>query len=159
MRLHIDQDTLTFINEFSSALAEAGSQHLDGLPVKQRDHSFGSHASFLFARLVDEESKAANASSSQAPVMGVGSGVAGEFHPGSNIPDYVSNADSTEFAPSPPIYFRSFVFSPDVLIRFDYHGKGVIDLSQGPSLSGLLEGLIQINCSQLTLKRLSHRHG
>lgn len=93
-------------------------------------------------------------------------GVAGEVMPtiasikeGSSNPDLYSNADCSEYASSPPVYFRSFTFSPDVLIRFDYHGKGVIDLSQGPSLLGLLEGLIQINCSQLTLKRLSHRHG
>lgn len=30
LRLHVDQDTLTFMNEFSSALAEAGS-HNEGL--------------------------------------------------------------------------------------------------------------------------------
>lgn len=72
--------------------------------------------------------------------------------------DSVSTADSNDLSISPPVYFRSFTFSPDVLIRFDYHGKGV-DLSQGPSFSGLLVGLGQLNCSQLTLKRLSHRHG
>ena len=94
----------------------------------------------------------------QAPIMGV----AGEVMPPQdfvNNSDAASIADSSDFAPSPPVYFRSFSFSPDVLIRFDYHGKGQIDLSQGPSLLGLMEGLIQINCSQLTLKRLSHRHG
>ena len=73
-----------------------------------------------------------------------------------------SNCDTNSLAESdmslsPPVYFRSFTFSPDVLIRFDYHGKHV-DLSQGP-LAGLLVGLGQLNCSQLTLKRLSHRHG
>lgn len=95
------------------------------------------------------------------PVMGV----AGEvISPTSssrdfpNQPDSISCSDSSDLAISPPIYFRSFVFSPDVLIRFDYHGKGV-DLSQGPTFSGLLVGLGQLNCSQLTLKRLSHRHG
>ncbi|CAK9813594.1 Autophagy-related protein 2 homolog B [Anthophora quadrimaculata] len=56
-----------------------------------------------------------------------------------------------------PIYFRSVIFSPEVLIRLDYHGKRV-DLTHGP-LAGLLMGLAQLNCSELRLKRLTHRHG
>ncbi|KAF7991887.1 hypothetical protein HCN44_010688 [Aphidius gifuensis] len=58
---------------------------------------------------------------------------------------------------SQPIYFRSVIFSPEVLVRLDYHGKRV-DLSHGP-LAGLLMGLGQLNCSELRLKRLTHRHG
>ncbi|XP_078034719.1 autophagy-related 2 isoform X1 [Augochlora pura] len=56
-----------------------------------------------------------------------------------------------------PIYFRSVIFSPEVLVRLDYHGKRV-DLTHG-SLAGLLMGLAQLNCSELRLKRLTHRHG
>lgn len=111
--------------------------------------------------LDDEGGKIVTNAPVPIPVMGV----AGEIiSPTScnrdfpNQPDSISIADSSELAASSPIYFRSFTFSPDVLIRFDYHGKGV-DLSQGPSFSGLLVGLGQLNCSQLTLKRLSHRHG
>lgn len=52
---------------------------------------------------------------------------------------------------------RSVLFSPDVLIRLDYHGKRV-DMTHGP-LPGLLMGLGQLNCSELRLKRLSNRHG
>nr|XP_012226127.1 PREDICTED: autophagy-related protein 2 homolog B isoform X1 [Linepithema humile] len=58
---------------------------------------------------------------------------------------------------SQPIYFRSVVFGPEVLIRLDYHGKRV-DFTHGP-LAGLLMGLAELNCSELRLKRLSHRHG
>lgn len=57
----------------------------------------------------------------------------------------------------PPIYFRNVLFSPEVPIRLDYQGKHV-DMSHGP-LAGLLMGLGQLNCSELRLKRLSHRHG
>lgn len=56
-----------------------------------------------------------------------------------------------------PIYIRQFVFSPDVTIRLDYEGRHV-DLSQG-SLAGLLMGLAQLNCSEITLKRIVHKHG
>ncbi|KAI4495649.1 hypothetical protein M0802_008484 [Mischocyttarus mexicanus] len=56
-----------------------------------------------------------------------------------------------------PIYFRTVIFAPEVLVRLDYHGKRV-DLTHGP-LAGLLLGLAQLNCSELRLKRLAHRHG
>lgn len=56
-----------------------------------------------------------------------------------------------------PVYIRQFVFSPDVTIRLDYEGRH-IDLSQG-SLAGLLMGLAQLNCSEITLKRIVHKHG
>ncbi|EFN86545.1 Autophagy-related protein 2-like protein A [Harpegnathos saltator] len=58
---------------------------------------------------------------------------------------------------SQPIYFRSVVFSPEVLVKLDYQGKRV-DLTHGP-FAGLLMGLAQLNCSELRLKRLSHRYG
>ncbi|XP_063976895.1 autophagy-related protein 2 homolog B [Diachasmimorpha longicaudata] len=58
---------------------------------------------------------------------------------------------------SQPIYFRSVIFAPEVLVRLDYHGKRV-DLTHGP-LAGLLMGLGQLNCSELRLKRLTYRHG
>ncbi|XP_052756582.1 autophagy-related protein 2 homolog A isoform X3 [Galleria mellonella] len=56
-----------------------------------------------------------------------------------------------------PIYFRRVVFSPEVPVRLDYVGKRV-DLSAGP-VAGLLLGLGQLNCSELTLKRLDYRLG
>ncbi|XP_058467736.1 autophagy-related protein 2 homolog A [Malaya genurostris] len=58
---------------------------------------------------------------------------------------------------TPPIYFRNIIFSPDVPIRIDYHGKRV-ELSHGP-LAGLLMGLGQLQCSEIRLKKISHRHG
>ncbi|XP_059486897.1 autophagy-related protein 2 homolog A [Neocloeon triangulifer] len=58
---------------------------------------------------------------------------------------------------SPPIFFRTLLFSPDVPIRIDYQGKRV-DMSHGP-LAGILMGLAQLNCSEVSLKRLSYRHG
>jgi autophagy-related protein 2 len=149
------------MSEFSSALSEAGG------------HSEGSFFTFLFViifglfliisffMLEEEGGKSSMNTPIAVPVMGVAGEVISPTM-GSrdfpNQPDSISSADSSDLAVSPPIYFRSFIFSPDVLIRFDYHGKGV-DLSQGPSFSGLLVGLGQLNCSQLTLKRLSHRHG
>uniref|UniRef100_A0AAG5CVV1 Autophagy-related protein 2 n=1 Tax=Anopheles atroparvus TaxID=41427 RepID=A0AAG5CVV1_ANOAO len=56
-----------------------------------------------------------------------------------------------------PIYFRNVIFSPDVPIRIDYHGKRM-ELSHG-SLAGLLMGLGQLQCSEIRLKKISYRHG
>lgn len=56
-----------------------------------------------------------------------------------------------------PVYIRQFVFTPDVTIRLDYEGRH-IDLSKG-SLAGLLMGLAQLNCSEIKLKRIVHKHG
>jgi len=59
--------------------------------------------------------------------------------------------------PSSPIFFKSFIFSPPVPIRIDYHGRRV-DMQQGP-LIGLLIGLTHLTESQVTLKRVAFRHG
>jgi len=68
-----------------------------------------------------------------------------------------SQSTAEESTPTSPVFFRRFEFTPEVLIRLDYEGKHV-DMKHGP-LAGLLMGLAQLNCSELRLKRLSHRHG
>uniref|UniRef100_A0A8D8U0S0 Autophagy-related protein 2 n=3 Tax=Cacopsylla melanoneura TaxID=428564 RepID=A0A8D8U0S0_9HEMI len=80
-----------------------------------------------------------------------------------NVADNVS-VSSAESSPSissgnkkSPIFIKSFVFSPEVLIRLDYQGKHV-DMSHGP-LAGILMGLAQLNCSEIRLKKINHRHG
>nr|XP_018917848.1 PREDICTED: autophagy-related protein 2 homolog B isoform X1 [Bemisia tabaci] len=64
---------------------------------------------------------------------------------------------SPQISSSPPVFFKKFIFSPEVPIRVDYEGKHV-DMTHGP-LAGLLLGLGNLNCSELALKRLIHRHG
>lgn len=72
--------------------------------------------------------------------------------------DITCKSDVIESSPiSTPIFFRSFLFSPDVPIRLDYQGKHV-DMEQG-ALTGLLIGLGQLSCSELRLKRISYRQG
>ncbi|XP_026686797.1 autophagy-related protein 2 homolog B, partial [Diaphorina citri] len=80
-----------------------------------------------------------------------------------NLSDTAS-VSSTESSPASssgskksPIFIKSFVFSPEVLIRLDYQGKHV-DMSHGP-LAGILMGLAQLNCSEIRLKKINHRHG
>ncbi|RWS28234.1 autophagy-related protein 2B-like protein, partial [Leptotrombidium deliense] len=57
----------------------------------------------------------------------------------------------------PKLYFKSFVFSPHVPIRLDYHGRR-LDFEKG-ALQGILMGLAQLNQSELYLKRLHNKHG
>ncbi|XP_050067859.1 autophagy-related protein 2 homolog A [Anopheles maculipalpis] len=68
-----------------------------------------------------------------------------------------SGAAYSEAGDTAPIYFRNVIFSPDVPIRIDYHGKRM-ELSHG-SLAGLLMGLGQLQCSEIRLKKISYRHG
>ena len=76
-------------------------------------------------------------SKSSTPAPGVGGGG------GSNFPETV--------------FIKSFLFAPAVPIRIDYVGK-YVDLTQG-ALTGLLAGLAQLNCSEITLKQLELRQG
>ena len=74
---------------------------------------------------------------------------------------YVPKSKSSTPAPGTSstnnIYFKSFVFSPSVPIRIDYVGK-YVDLTQG-ALTGLLAGLAQLNCSEITLRQLEFKQG
>ncbi|ESO82945.1 hypothetical protein LOTGIDRAFT_197758 [Lottia gigantea] len=65
-----------------------------------------------------------------------------------------SDAGETE---SQPVFIKTFIFSPDVHIKLDYHGKR-LDMQQG-TLAGLLAGLAQLNSSELKLRRLNYKHG
>ncbi|EDV19244.1 uncharacterized protein TRIADDRAFT_33840, partial [Trichoplax adhaerens] len=57
----------------------------------------------------------------------------------------------------PPLYIKSFVFTPDLLIRIDYQGKR-IDTQQG-LIAGIIMGLAQFNSSELKFKSLSCKSG
>ncbi|KAL3181477.1 hypothetical protein MRX96_036834 [Rhipicephalus microplus] len=69
----------------------------------------------------------------------------------------ISPAGSTSNSTPMPLYIRSFVFTPDVPIRIDYHGKRVA--MEQATLAGLLMGLGQLNCLEITLKKLQTRQG
>ncbi|XP_071833635.1 autophagy-related protein 2 homolog A-like isoform X2 [Apostichopus japonicus] len=56
-----------------------------------------------------------------------------------------------------PIFFRSFVFSPDVPVKLDYEGKR-LQMEQG-TFVGILAGLGQLNKSEFSLRRLHNRQG
>lgn len=151
IRLNIDQDSLLFLLNFFNQLGGGGDLTDYGIQNQQsRSNTTQSHehpvmtvelpeaAQELQARklvsenlmlLIDEEEK--------------------------NKEQQETNSEAGD--DRPPIYFRDVIFSPDVPIRIDYHGKRV-ELSHGP-LAGLLMGLGQLQCSEIRLKKVSHRHG
>ncbi|XP_054715680.1 autophagy-related protein 2 homolog B-like [Uloborus diversus] len=71
--------------------------------------------------------------------------------------DPIDNKNLNEPPTTSDTFYRFFSFSPDVLIRIDYHGKRVL-MEQG-ALYGILMGLANLTSSEIKLKRLCYRHG
>ncbi|ELU17929.1 hypothetical protein CAPTEDRAFT_154368 [Capitella teleta] len=149
LRLNIDQDALFFLRTFFSELA---GEDLQVSPATEAASAGTSPPSR--APLAD-------------PVMGLAQQNAQPELADEHLIvfDEIDRADEDDCdddqlrdaAAQPPVFFKSFVFTPDVPIRLDYHGKRV-DMEQG-TLIGLLVGLAHLNCSELKLRSINHRHG
>ncbi|VVC35435.1 Vacuolar protein sorting-associated protein 13, N-terminal domain,Vacuolar protein sorting-associated [Cinara cedri] len=152
LRLNIDQDSLIFLISFVNKFNEFGQKTKDEILTEKKIPT-----------------------KSEEPIMTIGNNNFGQqdIIPNSLIQlndefdEHFGQKDIPVFLKpeigtvpvdnKTPVYIRQFVFSPDVTIRLDYEGRH-IDLSQG-SLAGLLMGLAQLNCSEITLKRIVHKHG
>ncbi|KAG7163547.1 autophagy-related protein 2 homolog A-like [Homarus americanus] len=146
IRLHVDQDALLFLFQFFEELLVSDSEGELG-----------------------EEERPLLSTQVQAPIMTVNLNQAAQLNitdnqqllvnleeksPMSDTEEHSSKADEN----APP-YFKSFVFSPDVPIKIDYHGKHVDIHSQYGPVAGLIIGLGQLNQSELTLKSIVHKSG
>lgn len=133
IRLNVDQDALMFLSHFAEDLINS-----------EKDSDYG-----------EEESPCS--SLSQAPVMMV------NYNQASTDEKVMENETQVEKDVSvnvqSPIYFRHVVFSPDVPIKIDYHGKRIDMNSQYGALAGLIIGLGQLDHSQITLKRVEFKAG
>ncbi|XP_020613758.1 autophagy-related protein 2 homolog A-like [Orbicella faveolata] len=129
LRLNVDQDALFFLRNFFSEIMGEAAKNPKGSSSVDSSPVKPPPASDWLTELSDAEETLVNSASE-------------------------SEADTPQPAPT---FFRSFIFSPEVPIRLDYHGKRV-DMEQG-TLAGLLIGLAQLNCSELRLKRLCCRSG
>lgn len=130
MRLHIDQDTLEFLLDYFLNLDKACN-------VKEF--------------YLNEEITTENV---EMPVMLINDGSEDAEKDAIVVKENVNNAVANPSGNS-PIYFREIVFSPEVSICFDYHGRRVT-LSKGP-IAGLLMGLGQLQYSKIILRQISYR--
>ncbi|XP_012275672.1 autophagy-related protein 2 homolog B isoform X2 [Orussus abietinus] len=165
LRLNIDQDSLLFLIEFFTELAGNPKQNQDKTNVTNNVQSSpsskqGTPTHHPPVMSVKDTAPVHNSQDSiNASENTVDQNLLILLEDELTIKENKMKAKATNEVQedSQPIYFRSVIFAPEVLVRLDYHGKRV-DLTHGP-LAGLLMGLAQLNCSELRLKRLTHRHG
>merc|ERR1719507_2966240 len=155
-RLNVDQDTLFFIIDFANTLippevtpelglGEAVGRSPLPSPGTQRAAKFSTGLQAIQIEVPDgaEVFEDARSSPPKSPSCEPGARESKSPTPGNSG--------------APAIYFKSFVFSPAVPIRIDYVGK-YVDFTQG-AVTGILAGLAQLNCSELTLKQLEFKQG
>ncbi|KAF5280262.1 hypothetical protein FQR65_LT03070 [Abscondita terminalis] len=153
LRLNIDQDSLLFLINFFNDLSGNNTKPSD-LPNHSPKHNTPTHQPpIMTVKLENQDEIAQQAQKMIDDNLLILLEENKVFEEASEISKTISNINED----SPPVYFRNVIFSPEVPIRLDYQGKRV-DMTHGP-LPGLLMGLGQLNCSELRLKRLSHRHG
>lgn len=140
MRLHIDQETLIFLIEYFSSIGDGCSSNSKSAPTYKSDPML----------IVDDLPEAVKDLEARKIIKkNLDILINDEEYVKNNLQFVDNDADC-------PIYFREVIFSPDVSIRFDYHGKRV-ELSKGP-IAGLLMGLGQLQCSEIILKKQIYRY-
>ncbi|XP_031843330.1 autophagy-related 2 [Nomia melanderi] len=164
LRLNIDQDSLLFLIEFFNELGDGTKQTTENSNTPNNPQSSpvskqGTPTHHLPVMSVNDTAPNAPSPTNSLENDTIDPNLLILLEDELMIKECKTKAKATQDVHDDcqPIYFRSVIFSPEVLVRLDYHGKRV-DLTHGP-LAGLLMGLAQLNCSELRLKRLTHRHG
>ncbi|XP_073815878.1 autophagy-related 2 [Musca autumnalis] len=152
LRLHIDQDTLEFMTDFftnfgKSCDTDKPESEKPKTPAPPPTATLCSDLDLpeavqdLRARRIVNENLAILIDDTQSE--------------SANTPTKASKQSPP--TDSSPTYFREIIFSPDISICFDYHGRRV-ELSKGP-VAGLLMGLGQLQCSEIILRKIVYRRG
>lgn len=135
IKLNIDQDALMFLCNFIDSILKA-----------DRETDFG------------REEKPVRKFSHQ-PVLSLNSEYKSNSNSSSNSQSFSSDKTCDESFCNAPTYFRNVVFSPEVPITIDYHGKHIDIHSQFGAVGGLLIGLGELNHAELTLKKVHIKTG
>lgn len=159
LRLNIDQDALLFLIRFFNELGGNNETLIQEESVQSSSkHNTPTHQPPIMTISINEDEEDVKRKLEEAHKLVDENLLILLEDEAQNLADEKPNKSTVAASnDSLPIYFRSLLFSPEVQIRLDYHGKRV-DMTHGP-LPGLLMGLGQLNCSELRLKRLSNRHG
>ncbi|XP_043255081.1 autophagy-related protein 2 homolog A [Colletes gigas] len=164
LRLNIDQDSLLFLIEFFNELSNNSKQILETTNTPSNSQSSpmskqGTSAHHLPVMSVNDTAPNTQSSTNSSQNDSIDPNLLILLEDELMIKECKTSTKTKQTVTEDcqPIYFRSVVFSPEVLVKLDYHGKRV-DLTHGP-VAGLLMGLAQLNCSELRLKRLTHRDG
>lgn len=177
IRLNIDQDTLFFIKEFITDLSPSEENCQTPTPTSC-DKSPNTRASASTppppVMTVNKPELASSRESTQDLLMqfdeltqdlqaslnvSFGSNQSGSGALNTSGASENSSGAASSSADTPrskqPVFIKSFIFSPDVLIRLDYHGK--FDREHG-TLAGL-GGLVSLHRAEIKLKRLTYKQG
>jgi autophagy-related protein 2 len=177
LRINIDQDTLFFIIDFVNSLMPADEAAVECSPPPPRVPPTPAAANSPGDRSRSCSGGGTKFSSTMQAIrieVPEGSEVYEDARGSPPYPDHAqlssSSPRSKSSTPAPgggggsstnslteTVFIKSFLFAPAVPIRIDYVGK-YVDLTQG-ALTGLLAGLAQLNCSEITLKQLELRQG
>ena len=157
LRLNIDQDTLFFIIDFVNTLIpqteESGKSPSPAPSSTDPGQTIKFSSGMQALQIEVPEGAEIFEDARSSPPKSPPNEDETDRHSKSSTP-----APSSSSSSSPGnLYFKSFIFSPSVPIRIDYVGK-YVDFTQG-ALTGILAGLAQLNCSELTLRQLELRQG
>uniref|UniRef100_F6WX03 Autophagy related 2B n=1 Tax=Equus caballus TaxID=9796 RepID=F6WX03_HORSE len=154
LRLNIDQDALFFLKDFFTSLST--EVELLMAPDPEVKRSPGADVTCSLPRHLSTSKEPNLVLSFPGPKLPSQNGSANSVEVVNGEEEKDFSTEEASFTDQ-PVFFREFRFTSEVPIRLDYHGKHV-SMDQG-TLTGILIGLAQLNCSELKLKRLFYRHG
>ncbi|PAA46669.1 hypothetical protein BOX15_Mlig014977g1 [Macrostomum lignano] len=169
VRLIVDQDAFYFLKAF---FAEVSQRLSPAQPAQTEPNDACSISAGAVGDAKSEDSfestgEAADAADSEAAVMETSRQINllfDELAEGSIVAQRESEQQhqqplslQSQQNQQQQLYFRCFVFSPEVFIRLDFNG-GRFKPSEG-TLGGIALGLLHLNDVELRLKRLEHRGG